>query len=66
MVGEQKTNVYVGANALVTTDDAERAGYSIRAKSITVVPGEYIEARNAKLYLGNTPVFYFPYYRRRL
>jgi LPS-assembly protein len=66
VVGEQKTNVYVGANALVTTDDTESAGYSIRAKSITVIPGEYIEARNATLHLGNVPVFYFPYYRRSL
>jgi len=66
VVGEQKTGVYVGANALVTTDDTKNPGYSIRAKSITVVPGEYIEARNATLHLGNVPVFYFPYYRRSL
>ena len=66
VVGEQKASVYVGANALVTTDDTKSPGYSIRAKSITVVPGEYIEARNATLHLGNVPVFYFPYYRRSL
>ena len=66
VVGEQKTNVYVGANARVTTDDTANAGYSIRAKSMTVVPGEYIEARHATLHLGHVPVFYFPYYRRSL
>ena len=29
-------------------------------------PGKFIEARGATLYAGNVPVFYFPYYRRRL
>jgi LPS-assembly protein len=64
--GEQKAGVYVGINSLVTTDDYAQPGYSIRAKTIVIVPGEYIEARNATLYLGNVPVFYFPYFRRSL
>ena len=66
VVGEQHAGVYVGANSLVTTDDYADPGYSIRAKSIVVVPGDYIEARHATLRLGNVPVFYFPYYRRSL
>ncbi|MCI0747220.1 MAG: LPS assembly protein LptD [Verrucomicrobia subdivision 3 bacterium] len=66
IVGEQKPGVYVGANALVTTDDYAEPGYSIRAKMITVVPGEYIEAQNATLHIGDVPVFYFPYFRRSL
>ena len=64
--GDQKAGVYVAGTSLVTTDDHAGPGYSIHAKTIVVVPGEYIEARNATLRLGSVPVFYFPYYRRSL
>ena len=40
--------------------------YRVRARSIRVSPGRYIEARDATLYLGEVPVFYYPYYRRSL
>ncbi len=66
LVADQAAGVYVGANGLLTTDDYANPGYSIRAKTLIVVPGEYIEARNATVYLDNVPVFYFPYYRRSL
>lgn len=66
VVGEQQAGVYVAANSLVTTDDYAKPGYSVRAKTIVVMPGEYIEARNATLHVGDVPVFYFPYYRRSL
>jgi lipopolysaccharide assembly outer membrane protein LptD (OstA) len=38
----------------------------VRAKRITIVPGKRIEARDAVLYVGHVPVFYFPYYSRSL
>ncbi|MBN2506997.1 MAG: LPS-assembly protein LptD [Verrucomicrobia bacterium] len=66
MVGDQRAGLYVGAQSSITTDDFAKPGYSVRAKSVVVSPGESIVARNATLYLGNTPVFYFPYYRRSL
>lgn len=66
LVGEQKTGLNVGAKAFVTTDDLAEPGYSVRARTIVLAPGEYILAKNATLYLGNTPVFFFPYYRRSL
>jgi LPS-assembly protein len=66
VAGEQKAGVYVGANSLVTTDDYADPGYSVRAKTIVIVPGEYIEARHATLHVGDVPVFYFPYYHRSL
>ncbi len=62
----QTNKTYTATNALVTTDDYEVPAYKIRARSLTLVPGEYIEAKNATLYLGNVPVFYYPYYRRSL
>lgn len=57
---------YTGRNAFITSDDIAEPGSRVRASSIKVVPGKYVEARNAVLYLGKVPVFYFPYYRQRL
>ena len=53
-------------NAFITTDDLDVPGYKVRAKSIVFVPGKYIEARRAVLYMGKVPVFYMPWYRRHL
>lgn len=58
--------VYTATNAWLTTDDFSRPLQKIRAKQIKVVPGKYFEARDATIYIGNVPVFYFPYYRRSL
>lgn len=62
-----KTNAVQSAtNATITTDDLYTPGYRVRAKSIRIVPGEYIEAKGATLYLGKVPVMYFPTYRNSL
>lgn len=66
LVGNQKANVYVGANSLITTDDYDQPSYGIRAKSIVVVPGEYVEARQATLLVGDVPILYLPKYRHSL
>ena len=67
LVGNQKAGVYMGRDGYVTTDDtADSVGYSIRSKTLTIIPGDYIEATHAVLYIGKVPVFYFPYYRRSL
>ncbi len=58
--------VFATTNAVLTTDDYAEPGYTIHAQSITVVPGRYIEARKATLWLGNVPVFYMPMTRRSL
>lgn len=65
-VGDADAGVFVGADSLVTADDYAQPSYHIHAKSIVVVPGEYLEAHDAKLYIGDVPVFYFPYYRTSL
>ncbi len=57
---------YSAASSFLTTDDVADPGYRVRAKSLTIVPGKYFEARQATLYLGSVPIFYFPYYRRTL
>lgn len=64
---EGTTNsVYTARDAYVTTDDLHEPGYRIRAKSLKIIPGEALTAKEATLYIGNVPVMYFPFYRRRL
>lgn len=64
--GDQTNNVYVLADGIVTTDDYDQPGYRIRSKSLTIAPGDYIEFEDAVLYLKDTPVFWFPKWRRNL
>lgn len=64
--GDQTNNVYVLVDGIVTTDDYDKPGYQIRTKSLTIAPGEYIEFEDAVLYLKDTPVFWFPKWRRSL
>lgn len=66
-VGASLTNqIYSGRNAFITTDDIADPGSRVRASAIKVVPGKWVEAKHAVLYLGKVPVFYFPYYKQRL
>ncbi len=58
--------VYTARNAFVTTDDIADPGSRVRASEVKVLPGKWVEARNAVLYLGKVPVFYFPYFKQRL
>jgi LPS-assembly protein len=64
--GDMTNRIYTGRNAYITTDDVDAPFEKIRASSIKIIPGKRIEARNATLYLGGVPVFYFPYYSRTL
>lgn len=66
LAGDQGSQVYVLAEGVVTTDDYAEPGYSVRARVLSVAPGDYIEAKDAVLYLKNTPVFWFPKWRRSL
>ncbi|HXG48693.1 MAG TPA: LPS assembly protein LptD [Methylomirabilota bacterium] len=66
LVADQKAGVYVVARGMATTDDFETPGYSVRARTIIIVPNEYVEAQEATVRLGDVPVFYFPRYRRYL
>jgi lipopolysaccharide assembly outer membrane protein LptD (OstA) len=58
--------VFFATNAIISTDDYDKPAYTIHARQITIVPGVYFEARHATLYVGKTPIFYWPYYRRSL
>lgn len=58
--------VYTAKHILVTTDDVNDPAAYVRASRFRIVPGQYIEAWNAVLYVDGVPAFYFPYYKRNL
>jgi LPS-assembly protein len=62
--GIQSNKVYRATNAIITSDNYSEPAYRIRARSLTLVPGQYFEARDATLFVGDVPVFYFPYLHR--
>lgn len=66
VTGDRSNNVYTAKNAYLTTDDVAEPATRLRAGSIKIVPGQYFEARNAVLYVGKVPMFYFPFYTQRL
>jgi lipopolysaccharide assembly outer membrane protein LptD (OstA) len=64
--GDLSNQVYTARNAYVTTDDVVRPGEKVRAKAITIVPGKSVTAHHALVYVGSVPVFYLPYYSKKL
>jgi lipopolysaccharide assembly outer membrane protein LptD (OstA) len=66
LAGEQQEGVFVGLDGLVTTDDNPEPNLILRAKKIVVVSGDYVEARQATVYVGKVPVFWLPYFKRSL
>jgi lipopolysaccharide assembly outer membrane protein LptD (OstA) len=58
--------VYTASSAYITTDDVASPFQRIRCSKLTIVPGKYLEAHDAVVYVGKMPVFYFPYYYERL
>jgi lipopolysaccharide assembly outer membrane protein LptD (OstA) len=66
LFGGQTNQFYAATNAIITSDDIARPAIKVRAKQIRIYPGKRIEARHATLYAGGVPVFYFPYYSRRV
>jgi lipopolysaccharide assembly outer membrane protein LptD (OstA) len=39
--------------------------FHVRAREVTIVPGEYVKGRGARWYFGSVPVMYLPYWKRR-
>jgi len=58
--------IYTAKGGMVTTEDVSEPLMKVRANKIIILPGKYIEAWNAVLFIGEVPVFYFPYYHRTL
>jgi lipopolysaccharide assembly outer membrane protein LptD (OstA) len=64
--GGGTNGIYSAGEGFITTDDLAEPGHRVRASRIEIEPGRRIEARNAVLYAGSIPVFYWPVYRRSL
>ncbi|HEX4083696.1 MAG TPA: hypothetical protein VHY22_02200, partial [Chthoniobacteraceae bacterium] len=54
-------NSYLVRNGSFTTSDSSNPDYHLKAKSARIYPGQRIILRNVTLYVGNTPVFWWPY-----
>ena len=64
--GDLTNRVYFATNGIVTTDDVAEPATKIRAKRLKIIPGDKVVAYGATLYVEKVPVFYFPYYSRKL
>ncbi len=60
-LGSQGSNAYLVKEGVFTTSDSSKPDYVIRARTIRIYPNDRIIFQNAKLYVGRTPVFWFPY-----
>ena len=66
LTADLTNDLYTATGATLTTDDVAQPGLRIRAKTIKIAPGKYLEARHAVLYAGKMPIFYLPYVRYNL
>lgn len=49
-------------NAVITTHDSSRPDYRVTAKKLTIYPDDKVVIRGARVKVGDTNVFGFPYY----
>lgn len=54
-------NAYLVKDGIFTTSDNSKPDYYVRAKTVRIYPKDRVIFSNAKLYIGTTPVFWFPY-----
>jgi LPS-assembly protein len=54
-------NEYRVYNGSLTTSDSSKPDYHLRAKGMRIYPNDRVIFTNATLYVGTTPVFWFPY-----
>ena len=65
-VSDQTNLLLRATNAFINIDDISDPLVKIRARSITVIPGQKLIARHAFLEVGGVPIFYWAYYERNL
>lgn len=54
-------NAYLIKDGIFTTSDNSKADYYVKAKSIRVYPNDRVIFSDVTLYVGRTPIFWFPY-----
>lgn len=56
-----KENEYTILNGLISTSDSSKPDYTLRARTIRIYSSDRIILSNVTLFVGRTPVFWFPY-----
>jgi LPS-assembly protein len=64
--GNSTNRTYGAEHFYVTSDNVPEPDYYIQASRMNIVPGKYVEAWNAVLYVEGVPIFYYPYFRHKL
>jgi lipopolysaccharide assembly outer membrane protein LptD (OstA) len=65
-LGTLGPKAYLVKDGLFTTSDNSKPDYSIRARTIRIYPDDRIVFTNVRLYVGQTPIFWFPYLHQSL
>ncbi len=60
-VSSLQGNAFQVNDATVTTSDSSKPDYRMKAGTVRIYPGSHVILTNVKLYLGRTPVFWFPF-----
>ncbi len=55
------SNAYLVKDGLFTTSDSSKPDYYLRAKTVRIYTKDRVVFSNVKLYVGRTPVFWYPY-----
>lgn len=58
--------LYSLRDSVFTTDDSSKPDYHLRAHRVRIYPDNRVIYIGATLYVGTTPVFYFPYFYQSL
>ena len=48
-------------DAIFTTDDSSKPDFHVRSKSVRIYPDSSVIFSNSTVYIGQTPIFWFPY-----
>jgi lipopolysaccharide assembly outer membrane protein LptD (OstA) len=57
---------YLVKEGIFTTSDSANPDWSVRARRARIYPKDRIVFQDVKIYIGNTPVFWFPYFYQSL
>ena len=57
----ENENQYTVLNGLLTTSDSSKPDYQLRARKMRIYADDRIILSNVTLFVGRTPVFWFPY-----
>lgn len=65
-LGTLGANAYIVKEGVFTTSDNSKPDYFMRARTIRIYQNKYVIFSNVKLFIGRTPVFWFPYVYQNL